>query len=161
MPYEWIETTPGPARLHLWPYRSLPRTGFVIFIGTTATLLLLPLIAVLGTPVLWGLLPFIVAAIWLLYYFLQRSYRDGELLEELTLSEDRVDLVRTERRGIRREWSAHPYWVEARLHEKKGPVPNYVTLSGGGREVEIGAFLSAEERLSLYGDLSRRLPARP
>ncbi|WP_245008504.1 DUF2244 domain-containing protein [Paracoccus marcusii] len=41
----------------LWPHRSLPKRGFVWFIGTTATLLLLPILAVLGTQVLWGCCP--------------------------------------------------------------------------------------------------------
>jgi uncharacterized membrane protein len=36
-------------------------------------------------------------------------------------------------------------------------VPNYVTLSGAGREVEIGAFLSEDERKALYGELSDRV----
>ena len=37
-------------------------------------------------------------------------------------------------------------------------MPNYVTLTGCGREVEIGAFLSEDERMALFQDLSRQLP---
>ena len=33
-------------------------------------------------------------------------------------------------------------------------MPNYVTLKGQGREVEIGAFLSEDERLSLRDELA-------
>jgi uncharacterized membrane protein len=43
------------------------------------------------------------------------------------------------------------------MHKHGGPVPNYVTLTGDGREVEIGAFLSEEERIALYGDLTQKL----
>ena len=43
------------------------------------------------------------------------------------------------------------------MHETDGPVPHYVTLKGMGREVEIGAFLSEEERITLYDDLSAAL----
>ena len=43
------------------------------------------------------------------------------------------------------------------LHPKGGPVENYITLRGGDREVEIGAFLDVSERLALYGDLKRAL----
>ncbi|NBQ49967.1 MAG: DUF2244 domain-containing protein, partial [Marivivens sp.] len=60
MPYEWIDPLPvddAPlAELHLWPYRSLPKAGFVWFVGGTVALLSLPLLAVIGTAVLWGLL---------------------------------------------------------------------------------------------------------
>lgn len=161
MPYEWIDPDgAAPARLHLWPHRSLPRLGFVWFVGGTAALVSLPLITVLGTPVLWGILPFEAAAIGLLWMGLQRSYRDGDLIEELELTEDRVALTRHGPRGRLQSWEANPHWVHPALHPTRGPVPNYVTLRGGPREVEIGAFLSEDERLALYDELSRRLPLR-
>lgn len=161
MPYEWIDHPPdSPDRLHLWPHRSLSKRGFVWFIGGTCALISLPMIAVLGTPVLWGLLPFEVLAIALLWILLQRSYRDGELVEELVISDKKVALTRHQPSHPPRAWEANPYWVRVGLHKTRGPVPNYVTLEGAGREVEIGAFLSEEERLALYDELARRLPAR-
>jgi uncharacterized membrane protein len=38
-----------------------------------------------------------------------------------------------------------------------GPVENYVTMRGNGRTVEIGAFLSPDERLDLYRELMQLL----
>ncbi|MBT0958874.1 DUF2244 domain-containing protein [Alphaproteobacteria bacterium KMM 3653] len=176
MPYEWLDPTTGKtpalapppapgetapsAVLHLWPYRSLPRRGFVVFIGVTSALFLLPLMGVVGTPVLWGLLPFLlitVAAVWIA---LERSYRDGSVLEELSLWPDRVCLTRHNPRGKLQTWEANPHWVRVEMHPTKGPVENYVTLTGAGRCVEIGAFLSIEERAALFDDLNRRLKAR-
>ena len=92
---------PPLAALHLWPHRSLPKRGFAAFIGVTFALLLLPLLAVLGTPILWGLAPFVLGALWLLYAMIQKSYRDGEVLEELTLWSDRAALRRTRGAGGR------------------------------------------------------------
>jgi uncharacterized membrane protein len=43
------------------------------------------------------------------------------------------------------------------LHKKGGPVPEYITLAGGPREVELGAFLSEEERVTLAPELRRAL----
>ncbi|RYH08135.1 DUF2244 domain-containing protein [Tropicimonas sp. IMCC6043] len=165
MPYQWIAPDPAdPAppkhELHLWPHRSLPRRGFVLFIGLTFLLLLVPLYPAIGTPVLWGLLPFLMGTLALLYWALERSYRDGEVLEELRIWEDRVRLEQHSRRRPMQAWDANPHWVEVTLHETGGPVANYVTLKGGGREVEIGAFLSDDERVDLYGELARYLPAR-
>jgi uncharacterized membrane protein len=38
-------------------------------------------------------------------------------------------------------------------------VPNYLTLSGGGREVELGAFLTPVERVELKDTLESALRA--
>lgn len=161
MPYQWQEAEEGrPRRLHLWPHRSLPPRGFVLFMAITAGMVALPLVAVLGSPVLWGLLPFLALAVAAIWFALMRSYRDRQILEDLTLLPDAMRLVRHGPRGRRQEWEGNPYWVRVELHPKGGPVPNYVTLSGGQREVEIGAFLSEEERIALAQDLRAALQAQ-
>ena len=149
------------AQVRLWPNRSLPRRGFVWFIGATAALISMPLLPVLGTPVLWGLLPFLVGAVALLWVALERSYRDGRLTERLTLWPDRMRLERTGPRGPAQEWEANPFWVSVHMREEGGPVENYVTLRGAGREVEIGAFLSPAERADLFEDIRRTLARMP
>jgi uncharacterized membrane protein len=146
---------PPVARLSVWPHRSLTRRGFVVFIGTTFAMLLVPLLAFVGTPVLWGLLPFMMGVLALTWVLIERSYADGRLTEVLTLWDDRVELVRFNPRGAEQRWEANPYWVRVEMHGTKGPVENYLTLSGSDRTVEIGAFLSPEERAALYADLTR------
>lgn len=173
MPHEWVrvpegapeksgaslfaEGNPPAARLRLWPHRSLTAEGFVWFVGGTAALISLPLIAVLGSPILWGLLPFALMALGSLWWALRRNLRDAALTEELMLWSDRVELVRRDPKGRTRDWSADPHWVKVGLHETGGPVENYLTLKGGGREVEIGAFLSPEERLALRDEIHSAL----
>ncbi len=166
MPYQYLTNSPAETHLHLWPHRSLPKTGFVWFIGGTVALIAVPLLSVLGSPVLWGVLPFAVIAVTGVWLALRRSYADGQILEDLTLTPARVTLTRHGPRGQRQAWEANPHWVHVALHPKGGPVPNYLTLQGGPREVELGAFLSEEERLSLLEDLrkalaSLRFPAKP
>ncbi|RUS58504.1 DUF2244 domain-containing protein [Pseudorhodobacter sp. E13] len=158
MPYEWSDTTEIKA-LHLWPYRSLPRRGFVWFIGGTACLIAVPLLAVMGSPVFWGLLPFLVLAVSGMYWALERSYRDAEIIETLTLSENRLHLARIGPRGKRQEWEANPHWVRVEQHKTGGPVAEYITLAGGPRAVELGAFLSEEERKQLAPELRQALRA--
>ena len=144
-------------RLRLWPHRSMTNAGFLFFVGASFLLICLPLLAVLGTPVMWALLPFAMGTLGLTMWLIRLNDRNMTLTEELTLQADRVSLVRRPARGPELRWEANPHWVRVALHEERGPVPNYVTLRGGDREVEIGAFLSPDERLCLYDDLSRRL----
>ncbi len=159
MPYEWLPPAPDMAEVHLWPYRSLPKAGLVWFIGGTAAMIALPLVAVLGSPVLWGVLPFLVAAIAAIWWALARSYKDAEIIEDLILTPERVTLTRHGPRGRRQAWDANPHWVRLTLHPKGGPVPNYLTMKGEGREVELGAFLTEAERIALRAEVQARLSA--
>ncbi|WP_102109831.1 DUF2244 domain-containing protein [Oceaniglobus roseus] len=145
----------------LWPHRSLPRRGMAGVIAFAFTMIMIPVIPLLGSPILWGLLPFTMGAIWLLWFALERSYASGALREDLTLWSDRIEIVRTNSRGTEQRWDANPFWVRLTLHETGGPVENYITLSGAGREVELGAFLSPEEREALHRDIDRLLRRLP
>jgi uncharacterized membrane protein len=158
MPYRWTEpTSTHPLRLTLWPHRSLPRRHMAWFLAATAVLLALPLLSEFGTPGLWVMLPFLATALAGVWFALEKSYRDGEVVEVMTLTPDRVDLTRRSRGEAPRDWQANPYWVRPHLYRQGGPVPNYLTLKGGTREVELGAFLSEEERVSLKAELEARL----
>lgn len=148
-------------RLVLTPHKSLTPEGFVWFIGLTAALISVPLLSILGTAVFWALLPFLVAAVFGVWIALKRSWKDRDIREELAIWDDLIRLERTEPRRPPRDWEANPHWVEVRLTQAGGPVPNYVTLRGAGREVEVGAFLSETERLGLHELLDRHLRASP
>lgn len=173
MPVEWLkrldkapeppgalshaEGAPPALHLRLRPHRSLRPEGFVIFIAITGALILVPLLALLGTMALWGVLPFTALALWAIWAALRRNARDGALVEELRLWPDHIRLDRIDPNGPDKHWEANPYWVRVRLHPEGGPVDNYLTLKGGGREVEFGAFLTPEERKGLEADLDRAL----
>ena len=157
MPYQWTTQSDQRWSLRLWPHRSLSSRGFVIFIGATCGMFALPLLASLGSPVLWILLPFLASTVALIWYFLRRSDRDGTLTETLVLHDDQLTLTRQEPRKQDQIWQANPYWVKPELHAKSGPVAHYLTLAGGPRAVELGAFLSPEERVQLHDELADRL----
>ena len=54
-------------------------------------------------------------------------------------------------------WEANPYWVRLRSHSE--PLPEYLTLTGGPREVELGAFMTPEERRRLSAQITTLLRA--
>ena len=160
MPWQWHDAAPEDSgavsfELRLWPYRSLPVRGFVWFIGITAGMIALPLLAVIGTTALWGLLPFTMLAVGGMWYALQRTYRSGATYESLFFDRDRLHLLRHDERQSDRKWETNPYWVRVSL--RKGPVEDYLTLSDGKRELELGAFLTPEERRALRDEVQDRL----
>jgi uncharacterized membrane protein len=157
MPYEWLPSDDTAFRLHAWPHRSLTQRGFVWFLGSTAALIALPMLTVLGSPVVWALLPFMVATVAGIWLALRKNGRDRSIVEELVITPTRVSLTRHGPRGRKQDWEANPHWLRVTLHEDGGPVPNYLTMKAKGREVELGAFLSEEERKALHAEVQEVL----
>ena len=159
MPYHWNEEKSGSEELSLWPHRSMSAKGFVLFMGATMVLWALPLISVAGTVAFWWMLPFVLLTIGLLWMLIQRNYRDGQLTETLRISSHETSLHRENPRGPAQDWACNTHWVSVHMREDNKYLPHYVTLKGAGREVEIGAFLSEDERLELYDELMERFAA--
>ena len=136
----------------LRPHRSLPAKGFVWTIGIAAGLMTVPLFPLLGSFALWGLLPHLLFALWLLWYLLRRNTRDGELQEDIKIWNDLMTVYRFNPRKKDQTWQANPYWVEVGIKDHPH-IKNYLTLRGGDREIEIGAFLTPEERLELRNQI--------
>lgn len=157
MPYLVTHTGAHRAELRLWPHNALQPHGFAGVIGLSALMLALPMVALLGHPVMWGLLPFAGIALWGLWFALRRNWQDRSVIEEMQMDRQGVHLKRLNPRGPVQEWHADPHWVAVNMIPKGGPVGNYLTLTGGGREVELGAFLTPEERVALHAELTRLL----
>ncbi|MEL6477330.1 MAG: DUF2244 domain-containing protein [Pseudomonadota bacterium] len=154
---EWRERADTPLyRVTLWPNRSMTqaqrKTAFILAICGFS----LPLIPLWGTHAFWGLLPFPLIALAMLWAGFRRNDRDGTLCEELTLWRDEIRVERRDPGGRVRRWAADPFRVRVALHEDARP-ENYLTLTGGSREIELGAFLSPEERLGLKDELDAAL----
>ncbi|GAA6207123.1 DUF2244 domain-containing protein [Cognatishimia sp. WU-CL00825] len=157
MPYHWTDTPAGPVVLTLQAHRSLPRRGFAAVILIISVMFALPLLAFSGKAAFWWLLPFFIAAVWALWAALRRSYRDGYVSEQLTRDADILTLTHRPARGAAQSWDCNIYWVRAEIHKTDGPVPQYITLSGKGRQVELGRFLSEDERVALFVELNQYL----
>ena len=143
--------------IEVWPYSSLKPKGFVLFLGSTFVLISLPLFNVLGTTVFWGLLPFLLLAFMGVWLALRRSLNDRQILEQLILSKDEIALIRQNPNGEHKRWVCSTYWAKLKIYKTEGPVANYITLTGNGREVELGAFLTEDERTTLYEELAHLL----
>ena len=157
MPYVWSKQEESNQCLELWPYSSLPNRGFAIFILLTFLMLNFPLYTLLGTKYFWVIFTFLFITLFAVWYALRKNYNDRNILEKLTITEKFCQLTRQNPDGSHQSWECNSYWTKVSLNESGGPVPNYITLSGSGRVVEIGSFLSEPERKNLYGELVRTI----
>lgn len=142
--------------LTLWPHRSLSLNGFRTMMLLAALGLAIPVIPVIGAKGIWIVVLFLLADLALLYGLMKLTYRSGRVREELTLWPDRLRVVRSEPNGRQRVWEANPHWVRISLHDTR-QVPNYLVLSSAGRDIELGAFLTSEERVALASTLRAAL----
>lgn len=143
-----FERTDRPVyHVTLWPNRSLNAAGFrntMILVVVGMSVGTVPLI--MATSNLWMLL-FGIIPVVMLYFFFMRNYRDGRLTEELRIYPDVIAVERREPSGEILRWHANPYWVKVMIQET--PIESYLTLEGNQRTIELGAFLSPEERLTI------------
>lgn len=159
MPYRWTDDV-APKSLRLWPHQSMTPSGFTWFVGSTAALFTLPLLAVLGSPIAWVLMAFFLCAIAGIWRAIMANRAHLSFHEELVLTSDMLKVEHVPSKGPSLVWQANPHWVSVNLRHD-GPVEKYLTLRGSGREVELGAFLTPDERESLYAELQEVLAQHP
>lgn len=158
---DWEERADPPVyQVALWPNRSLGHRGQRGVIAIAAAGFCLPLAAAAGTMAFWGLLPFCAAAVLVLSVAFRRRNRDASLSEVFSLWRDEVRVERREPSGRVRRWRAVPQFLCLTLHAR-ARIRNYLTLTGGGREIELGAFLGSDERVALKQEIERALARLP
>lgn len=154
---EWRVRYDRPVyRVELWPNQSLTRPVLQWFLGISAAFLILPLLFVTGTSVFWGLIPFLLLAFFGIWFAIRRNGRNLMLSETLWIWRDEVRVERSEPNGRVLRWQAEPFRTRVQLH-KDAKIEDYLTLSGGGRVIELGAFLAPEERVALADEIERAL----
>lgn len=142
--------------LTLWPHRSLPRKSYPGLLMLVAAGFALPVGAVIQFKGGWVIAAFAAGATGLLHYFMRATYRTGRVRETLELWPDLLRVARDDPGGRRRVWEANPHWVRVSLHDTPS-VRSYLVLSASGEEVELGAFLTAEERRALAAQIRQGL----
>ena len=140
----------------LWPHRSLKPDGFRTLMWGSAAAMSLPILALAGTPAALALAPYALLALFALWLFFKMNYRSARLTEELRLWPDAIAVERRDPAGRVRRWAANPYWVDIDIADTKA-VERYLTLRGAGRRIELGAFLTPDERAALAEELRTRI----
>ena len=109
---------------------------------------------------MFAILPFSLISISLLYLFGERNFRDGRLKEKLEIFPKKIILQRADPAGRTRSWSANPFWIQVNYY-KNGPIENYLTIRGNGKEVEVANRLVNEifgvSAIKCFFDLSLKI----
>ena len=116
---QWRERHDPPVySVALWPNQSLTRGGYRAVLVIAGAGLALPLLPVAGTPVFWGLAPFLVLAFLALRHAILRNTRQMRLEERLSVWSDEVRVERREPDGRVLRWQSDPLSLRLRLHRE-------------------------------------------
>lgn len=139
----------------LHPHRSLSPVGFYILMAAIATISFTAGIAfwLAGA---WPVLGFFGLDVVLIYIAFRLNYRSGRQLEHILLSDSALTVSRRDPAGRIEHWRFEPYWVRVDLADS-APGTQRLSLASHGHAVQIGAFLTTEERAELAGCLKDAL----
>jgi uncharacterized membrane protein len=131
----------------LTPHRSLSRRGFrLLMAGVCAVSLTVGLAFFLMGA--WPVVGFFGLDVLLIYGAFKLNFRAARVYETVTVTRAQCTVARISPRGDAQRWRFQPAWLRifmADPPERDSPL----TLRAHGRELRIGSFLTAEERLEL------------
>lgn len=139
----------------LYACPSLSPRGFLLFM-TALCVIGFTTGAVFAISGAWPVIGFFGLDVSLVYIAFRINYRRQRMYETLLLTEEAL-LVARVRPGRRTErWRFQPYWLRVAIDDAPRRV-SALTLTSHGRTLEIGAFLTASEKLDVAKALSDAL----
>src|SRR5690606_21577352 len=137
----------------LTPHRSLSPSGFVVLMSLIAAVgfgIGIAFITIGAWPV-FGFCGAEVALIWLCF---RLSYRSGRTWERVRLTAESLTVERHQIDGSWHEWRFQPYWLRV-LMDDPPQHESRLVLTSHAESLDIGSFLTPEERLDLAKALRR------
>ena len=148
---------PALLRMRLFPNRSLDAHGTKVVFGIIACGFLLPIIPFIGSPIGSTLTVFSGLTFYLFLTFLQKNFQQGNTFEEIVISKNKIIVIHKEKNKEHMTWEGNPYWTRVNVDINNPKLKNYLTLAGKGRHIELGAFLSPDERIELRDKIQNAL----
>ncbi len=135
----------------LYPRRSLSPRGFVILIAITG-IIGFAYGTAFGLMGAWPIFGF-CGTEWLLFIYLFRKHLKGDRRSErLRLYRDRLMVETISPKGACQTYRFQPYWLQVILDEPD-EYESVLYLRSHGKQLQIGSFLSPQERRDVAGEL--------
>jgi len=139
----------------LYPNRSLGRTGFAVLMGAIVLVS-----AAIGAGFMmvgaWPVTGFLGLDVVLIFMAFRWHDREARRTEFVRLDQGGLTVRRLEPDGSAQSWHFEPYWLQVSI-EAAGRHDHRLILRSHGRQLEIGAFLTQDERQELARALEAAL----
>jgi uncharacterized membrane protein len=147
----------------LYPHRSLGPRGFALLMASCAGAAMLVGLW-FATQGAWPVLPFFGGEILLIWWAFRANNRDARMFETVRLTPEELTVEKVRPSGRRLATTfAPPHWLRVDLVARPDG-GNTLHVASHGRSLEIGRFLSPDERRDFASALRAalgRLVARP
>ena len=154
----WGDTNEAPfINIRLVPNRSLDSNGTKVVFAVIACGFLLPIIPFIGSPIGTTLTIFSGLTFYLFLTLLQKNFQQGNTFEEVLILKNKIIVVHKEKNKEQKTWECNPYWTRVHVDFNNPKLKNYLTLTGNGRHIELGTFLSPDERIELRNKIQNAL----
>ena len=130
----------------LWPNRSFEIKNIKFLFGILCIGFAVPILPFFGSSTGTLILTFSMVTLIAFFSLFIQSYSGGNLKEIVRIDPKEISVTRIEANGEKISWRTNSYWARVKLYPEGQIVENYLTLVGGNREIELGSFLSPEER---------------
>jgi uncharacterized membrane protein len=139
----------------LQPHTTLGPRSFLLFMAVFGTVSFIAGVSfiLVGS---WPVYGFAALDVLLVYYVYRMNFYASRRYETIQLTADSLTVLRVSPRGKRRRIRFQPYWLQIQMDDPPQP-DSALVLRSHGRELEIGKFLTPEEKLDLAVALSAEL----
>ena len=141
--------------LVVYPHRSLGPTGFLVLMAVLCGCSFAVGLAFFLSGA-WPVVGFLGVDVLLVYLAFRLNYRAARAYETVRLTPGALEVTKVDPRGRGRRISFQPYWLAVHMDDPPRR-HSRLTLRSHGRWLEIGGFLTPEEKLDLARALRRAL----
>jgi uncharacterized membrane protein len=148
----------------VYPHRSLGPTGFLMLMAVlSACSFTIGMVFYLSGA--WPVIGFLGLDVLIVYVAFRLNYRAARAYETVRLTREALEVTRVDSSGRGRRITLQPYWLAVDMDDPPRR-HSRLTLRTHGRRLEIGGFLTPDEKLDLARALRRALeevrqPAAP
>jgi uncharacterized membrane protein len=148
-------TAPPLLDVVVYPHRSLGPTGFLVLMAALcACSFTVGLIFFLSGA--WPVVGFLGLDVLVVYAAFRLNYRAARAYETVRLTAAELEIIQVDVRGHGRRATFQPYWMAIDMDDPPRR-DSRLTLRSHGRRLEIGRFLTPQEKLDLARALRRAL----
>jgi len=139
----------------LRPNNSLSPIAFLIFMSLFGLISFIAgiIFIIVGA---WPVFGFLGLDVFLMYLALKRNFKDSLKTERLWITKNTLHIEKVFKNKRVQKFEFQTYWLRVELHERPGRHRS-LTLTSHGKSIEIGKFLSPEEKLQFSNLLRTEL----